>query len=90
MGTINTEIGGIILCLLLFFALPSFLIVSFLIKRNDVLTDLNIELKKQNQLISERNKQVNLSNQSLKSLLHDQNEIINKSIIKNFSKSCSN
>ena len=53
MGPINTEIGGIILCLILFFALPSFLIVSFLIKRNDVLTDLNSELRKQNGLLRE-------------------------------------
>lgn len=75
-----------------------------MIKKNDVLTNLNSELlinnsilihqntmiKNHNEEIMHEKKLLQNSNNSLKSLLHDQNEIINKSIIKNFSKSCSN
>lgn len=75
--------GAIILCIILFFAIPSAIIVSFLIKRNDILSDDLKKSKEQNSQLLDTNKKLNAKLQHAHSLIESQNKILNNSTIRN-------
>lgn len=75
--------GPIILCLIVFFAIPSFIIVSFLINRNDELNDKYQKSKDQNSQLLDRNKKLDAKLQHAHSLIESQNKILNNSTIRN-------